>query len=352
MRRVLIACMALAVLSIAGGAYGASSATSTYTVFLGEQSEIPGGFKKFPVFLNQFMPSTLTIAAGDKVTFSSASFHTVTYTPKPIPLLVPDPKKTTYAGIVDAAGQPFYFDGRPKFIYNPAAFGPFGPKTISGKTPVSSGGMSPRGPKAPPATATYTFPQAGSFKLVCTLHPGMEARVVVKPAGAAVPQTPDQVKAQALLQQNAGWAKGKALLASTKVAPNTMAMGVGGKTTLLAFLPKVLRVKAGTTRELPEQVAERGAQPRLRPSEVRPEDSEADRPLPAGPNRAEPGGAVPARSRPTRSRTRTRGSRCTATASSSPSSRRDRRSGCLAPRASPSRRQGRTSSSAGSTGPT
>ena len=71
--------------------------------------------------------------------------------------------------------------------------------------------MSPRGPKAPPATATYTFPQAGSFKLVCTLHPGMEARVVVKPAGAAVPKTPDQVKAQALLQQNAGWAKGKAL---------------------------------------------------------------------------------------------------------------------------------------------
>ncbi len=40
-------------------------------MFLGEQSEIPGGFKKYPVVLNQFMPSTLTIAAGDKVTFSS-----------------------------------------------------------------------------------------------------------------------------------------------------------------------------------------------------------------------------------------------------------------------------------------
>lgn len=245
--------MALAVLSIAGGAHGASSASSTYTVFLGEQSEIPGGFKKFPVFLNQFLPSTLTIAAGDKVTFSSASFHTVTYTPKPIPLLVPDPKKTTYQGIVDAAGQPFYFEGRPTLIYNPAAFGPFGPKAISGKAPVSSGVLSPRGPKAPPATATYTFPQAGNFKLVCTLHPGMEARVVVKPTGAAVPQTPDQVKAQALLQQNAGWAKGKALLASTKVGPNTMAMGVGGKTTLLAFLPKVLRVKAGTTVNFPNK---------------------------------------------------------------------------------------------------
>ena len=71
--------------------------------------------------------------------FSSATFHTVTYTPRPIPLLVPDPAKGTYQNIVDATGQPFYFDGRPKFIYNPAALGPFGPKAVSGKTPTSSG---------------------------------------------------------------------------------------------------------------------------------------------------------------------------------------------------------------------
>jgi plastocyanin len=253
LRRALILCVGLAILSIAGGAHASSSATSTFTVFLGEQSEIPGGFKKFPVLLNQFMPSTLTIAAGDKVTFSSASFHTVTYTPKPIPLLMPDPMKGTYQNIVDSVGQPFYFNGRPKLIYNLAAFGPFGPKTVGGKTPTSSGALSPRGPKAPPATATYAFPTPGSYKLVCTLHPGMEARIVVKPAGSAVPKTPAQVQAQALLQQTAGWAKGKALLASTKVAPNTVAMGVGGKVALMAFLPKVLRVKAGTTVSFPNK---------------------------------------------------------------------------------------------------
>ena len=70
MRRVLILCVGLVVLSIAGGANGASTA-STNTVYLGEQSEIPGGFKKYPVLVNQFMPSTLTIAAGDKVTFAA-----------------------------------------------------------------------------------------------------------------------------------------------------------------------------------------------------------------------------------------------------------------------------------------
>ena len=253
LRRALIFCIGLAILSIAGGAQASSNATSTFTVFLGEQSEIPGGFKKYPVTLNQFMPSSLTVAAGDKVTFSSATFHTVTYTPRPIPLLVPDPAKGTYQNIVDSAGQPFYFDGRPKFIYNPAALGPFGPKAVSGKTPTSSGVLSPQGPKAPAATATFAFPTPGSYKLVCTVHPGMEARIVVKPAGAAVPKTPAQVQAQALLQQTAGYTKGKALLASTKVAPNTVAMGVGGKVSLLAFLPKVLRVKVGTTVSIPNK---------------------------------------------------------------------------------------------------
>ena len=252
MKRVAILAVAIAALAVSGAGTAAQTA-STYTVFMGDQSEIPGGFKKYPVLINQFMPAKLTIAAGDKVTFSTGAFHTVTYNPKPIPLLLPDPKKGTYTGIVDAAGQPFYFDGRPKFIYNPLGFGPFGPKTISGKTPASSGGISPQGPKSPPATATYTFPTPGSYKLFCTLHPGMEARITVKPAGAAVPKTPAQVQAQALAEQNAAWAKGKAMLASTKVAPNTVAMGVGGKTTLLAFLPKVLKVKAGTTVNFPNK---------------------------------------------------------------------------------------------------
>jgi len=76
----------------------------------------------------------------------------------------------------------------------------------------------------------------------------MKATVVVKPAGSAVPKTPDQVKADALLQQTAGYAKAKALNASTKVAaPNTVVMGVGGPVAIFAYFPKQLKVKAGTT---------------------------------------------------------------------------------------------------------
>ncbi len=271
----------------------AAPTATTYKVFLGEQSEIPGGFKKYPVLLNQFMPSTLTIAAGDRVTFSSASFHSATYNPKPIPLLMPDPKKGTYTGIVDSAGQPFYFDGRPTLAYNPLAFGPFGPKVISGKTPVSSGAFGPQGPKAPPATATYTFPKPGAFKVFCTLHPGMEAKILVKPAGAAVPKTPAQVEAQALLEQTAGFAKGKALLASTKQPPNTVAMGVGGKVTLLAFLPKVLRVKAGTTVNFPNKAPSEPHNLVFGPPKYVEKIAKQTDLLPAGPEEPEPGDAVP-----------------------------------------------------------
>jgi plastocyanin len=249
MRHALLAFVVVVALAVPGAAFtaGTKSVANTYTVFAGEQKEIPGGFKKLPATLNQFMPSKLVIAAGDKVTFSSATFHTVTFNPKPIPPFVPDPAKGTYTGISDAAGTPFYFDGLGKLIYNLQAFGPFGPKTISGKTPASSGILSPRSEKAPPATATFVFPQPGAYTLFCTLHPGMKATVVVKPAGAAVPKTPAQVQADALVAQTTGWAKAKALDASVKVAPNTVAMGIGGAVSLLAFRPKVLNVKAGTT---------------------------------------------------------------------------------------------------------
>jgi plastocyanin len=237
------AALALPTAALSGGT---AATSTTYTVFLGEQGPGPVSFEKLPVLLNQFMPARLVIAAGDKVTFSSATFHTITYTPRPVPLLAPDPAKGVYSGLNDAAGTPFYFNDLGKMIYNPMAFGPFGPKTISGKTPVSSGALSPRSEKAPPATATYTFPKAGTFKIYCTLHPGMDASVVVKPAGSAVPKTPAQVQAEALAAQTKGFAKAAAMNASTKVAPNTVAMGVGGKVTLLAFKPKVLTVKAGT----------------------------------------------------------------------------------------------------------
>ena len=250
MKHVLVACVAAAAaLALTGAATPAhSSATaSTYTVYLGEFAQPPASLKKIPGTINQFLPSRVVIAAGDSVTFSSASFHSVTYNPKPIPLLMPDPAKGSYSGLSDAAGTPFYFNGMGKFVYNGQAFAPFGPKTISGGTPASSGAMGPQGPKDPPQTATYAFPKPGIYHLFCTIHPGMKGTVIVKPAGSAVPKTPDQVKAQALQAQEAAYPKAIALNKTKVGAPKTVAMGVGGGVAMIAYYPKSLKVKAGTT---------------------------------------------------------------------------------------------------------
>lgn len=242
MRRLLVVGAVLGAFWIVGGAQAAG-----WQVAAGELARGPAGTPKMAT-QNAFFPAKLTINAGDTVTFASASFHTVMYPGnKPVPgLFVPDPGKTTYEGIDDAAGQTFYFAGLPKLIYNPGAFAPAGGTTVKRGAPVSSGILSPRGPKAPPAKATFTFPQSGVFKLLCTLHPGMTETITVKPAGAPVPLSASQVTAAALASQAAGWVKAKAL-ASTPVPKNTVFAGVGGSPTILSFFPQVLRVKAGTT---------------------------------------------------------------------------------------------------------
>ena len=240
MKRLVLVTTVVASFAFAGQAMAANK----YAINLGQQGPSPAGVPK-SAFLDVFLPSRVTINAGDSVTFSSATFHTVTYAPKPAPLLVPDPAKGTYDELLDASSSPFYFNALPKFIYNPGALGPYGPKTISGKTPTSSGVLSPPGRK--PVTATFSFPKPGVYHLFCQVHPGMRGTVVVKPAATPVPATPAQVQAQALVETAAAFAKAKAIAAAAKPHANTVIMGIGGTSTLLGYFPARLSVKAGTT---------------------------------------------------------------------------------------------------------
>jgi plastocyanin len=239
-KRVISITAILASLAVAGQASAAN-----YKVFLGEQSRPPAGVPKGTT-LDVFLPQTVTINAGDSVTFSSATFHTVSYGKAPT-LIVPDPAHGKYAPEQDAAGKDFFFNGLAKFIYNGQAFAPFGPKTITAGVPASSGALSPSGPKAKPVTFTFTFPKAGSYKLFCSIHPGMKAAVVVKPAGSALPKTPAQVSAQALTDTTAAWNKAKQDAAAAKPPANQVYMGVGKAETIYAYFPNRLTVKAGTT---------------------------------------------------------------------------------------------------------
>lgn len=234
----------LGVLVFAQLAFGRADQAATWNVAVGEQARPPAGTPKGAT-LNQFFPARLAINAGDKVTFTSFGFHTVSYLAgKAAPPPVGPAPGSTYSGINDSAGQPFYFDGKPAFAYTPSVFAPAGQGTVAGKTPASSGAIVATSPKKP-GKATFTFPKAGNFKILCQIHPGMEMTVTVKPKGATVPSA-DDVAARIKTETDAAWAKAK-VLEEKRVPAGTITMGIGGKTTILDFLPAVTRVKVGAT---------------------------------------------------------------------------------------------------------
>jgi plastocyanin len=244
MRKAAALLAGLGVLALAQLAFGSTDQATTWNVAVGEQGKPPAGSPKGAT-LNQFFPANLAINAGDNVTFTAFGFHTVSYLAgKPRQPLVGPAQGATYTGINDSAGQPFYFDGQQAFSYNLSVFGPLGPKTISGKTPASTGAIFATSPKKP-AKATYSFPKVGTYKILCQVHPGMEMSVVVKPQGTSV-RSAEEVAATAKAQTDVAWAKAK-VLANKKVPAGTVTMGIGGKTTILDFLPAVSTVKVGAT---------------------------------------------------------------------------------------------------------
>jgi plastocyanin len=226
-------------LAIAGQA-----AAANYKVFLGEQARPPAGTPKGAT-LDMFLPGKVTVKTGDNITFSSASFHNVAIGGKIPPIIVPDPAHGKYSGIVDAAGKPFYFNGLGKLIYNVAALAPYGPHAVRPGVKANSGVLSPNGPKAAPATFTFSFPKAGTYHFYCSIHPGMKATVTV--TSGTPPKSPAQVTAQALQETAAGWAKTKQEAAAAKPPAKTVYMGVGNLATILAYYPSTLKVPVGTT---------------------------------------------------------------------------------------------------------
>jgi plastocyanin len=219
----------------------------TYSLFAGQQAAPPAGTAA-GANLNDFFPRVLTIRKGDKVKVSSTFFHTATFlgsaNPATYGLLGPDPAGGTYAGVPpDSTGAPWYFNTLGKFVYNPLVFSPGGGHAVRNRTSVyNSGVLTPIVPGGP-TTYTFSFPKIGTYSYVCLIHPGMTGKIVVKGQSARVP-SPASARATARAQIAAGWLKATAL-ASTQVPANTVYAGIGGRDTLLSFLPSSITIKAG-----------------------------------------------------------------------------------------------------------
>ncbi|CAA9274925.1 MAG: hypothetical protein AVDCRST_MAG77-3369 [uncultured Chloroflexi bacterium] len=180
-----------------------------------------------------YFPGSLVIHAGDTVRWRFEAVHTVTFPagrPAP-PRTVPGP------GLGEATLGPVHF--------------PAGGAVYDGSEPVNSG----RPLFVPPEAFAYelTFPLPGVHGYVCLLHPGMRGEVTVLPAGAPLPETPEQARARgeatvapllALARADAAAAR---LEATSGVHAALAGVANGNGASAKLFLPGDLTVKRGDT---------------------------------------------------------------------------------------------------------
>jgi plastocyanin len=197
--------------------------------------------------IDGFRITKVTIHVGDTVAWQglAAGFHTVDLPRsggQDLPMFVANPAQLV-TGVKDAAGNPFWFNGKPSLGFNPALFGPIGTHTYDGSSRIDSG--LPLNQNAPPFKVTFTKP--GTYKYFCDVHPGMYGYVVVKASGQTVPTA----KQDAATLQSEARADVLSAVALTKrrVPKNTVDLGQsdGKGVEFYAMFPATLQVKAGTT---------------------------------------------------------------------------------------------------------
>jgi plastocyanin len=193
---------------------------------------------------NQFFPGRVTIHAGDSVKFLPFGFHNADFPKKggeALPLVVPG---TATSGIVDANGDPFWFNGQPALGLNPALLKSSFGKTVSytGRKAVNSGLPLANKPKP----FKVRFPKAGSFTYFCDVHPGMKGKVKVKKRGSIPSKKAD---AKAVAKQVAKDVRAARKLRAAKPPANTVLLGNANRAGVEYFgmLPETLTVPIGTT---------------------------------------------------------------------------------------------------------
>lgn len=198
--------------------------------------------KQYAPDVNDFFLHRVTIHVGDRVSFVATGPHTVDLpgrSNEDLPFLLPGKPVT---GVNDAAGNPFWFNGKvPTFGSNPALVGPSGGTTYNGTTRIDSGRLI-----GAPKPFNVTFTKAGTYKFFCDVHKGMIGYIVVKPQGTPVPSTKQDATALTA-QVKADMAAAKRL-AVQKTPRDQVALGAAGGqgVELYAMLPSRLNVKAGT----------------------------------------------------------------------------------------------------------
>lgn len=198
--------------------------------------------------VDNFLIHKVVIHVGDSVKWNGAGlaggFHTVDIPAlhgSDQPLITPTGSMVT--GVNDAAGNPFWFNGKvPVLGFNPALFGSSGGHTYNGTSRVDSGL-----PVAGPQNFIVKFTKTGTFKYFCDVHPGMGGQVVVKHKHAKIPTA--KQNATALAHQERNYVKEAKNVLKSKVNQGQVSVGKSGPGGLEIFgmFPSTLKIKAGTT---------------------------------------------------------------------------------------------------------
>jgi plastocyanin len=178
--RIRTLAAAAAILAVAP----ATAAADTATVGVG--GAVAG---KPQIDLQGFYPGVASIHVGDTVHLAFGSFHAVHVLPNGVPALpLIVPVGGTFAPQNDAAGNPFWWGGAvPALQINPDVAAPSASAVFDGTTPIGTGL-----PTGFPFAKDVSFTTAGTFRLVCDLHPQMQGLVRVLPAGAPIPSAERQ----------------------------------------------------------------------------------------------------------------------------------------------------------------
>jgi plastocyanin len=235
-----------------------SAVAATYKVSAGAppNAPAPGSFLAGLYDADAFYPgshATLKIHKGDKVNFSGG-FHTVTIlgsTPRlGLEFIQPGPAGSTYAAVNDQSliPTPFWWAGKPKFVYNGGTLASQGSTTVNSRTALYSSGGLFQYPKG----YTLKFNKTGTYKLVCLLHPGMTGKIQVVARNKHVTSVGKVAKrAKAEVLKDIDTAVNIDLDQPRAVqdpATAVVTVGAGSKrTSLFAFYPSALSVKVGTT---------------------------------------------------------------------------------------------------------
>ena len=249
-RRFAAVVAACGVAAIVPATAGAAVTKNVYAGTPPDVNQIAGKYiphakqfsKLYQPDINAFFNQHTTINVGDSVSFKFRGFHTVDIPAKggsDLPIIVPT--STIASGFNDAAGSPFWFDGKvPVLSFNPA----LGPRskstTYNGSARLESGLGGTK-----PFTVKFTKP--GTYKFFCDVHAGMVGTVTVKPKGQTIPTAKQDLAASDA--QAIADVKSAVKLPKVKLPANTVSVGESapGGVELFNMFPATLQVKAGTT---------------------------------------------------------------------------------------------------------